>query len=83
MLYRCLAVRINELSLDRQLADRVNSRLMEAEAMARSLLEKRRDALVAIATRLKDVGVMTGEEITRLLVASPGFTDLTKPDGDL
>ncbi|WP_207068506.1 ATP-dependent Zn protease [Rhizobium leguminosarum] len=72
LLYRSVAGSINELSLDRHLADRVNSRLMEAEAMARSLLENRRDALVAIATRLKDVGVMTGEEITRLLIASPG-----------
>lgn len=72
LLYRSVAGSINELSLDRHLADRVNSRLIEAEAMARSLLENRRDALVAIATRLKDVGVMTGEEITRLLIASPG-----------
>lgn len=67
-----MAGSINELSLDRQLADRVNSRLIEAEAMARSLLEDRRDALISIATRLKDVAVMTGEEITRLLIASPG-----------
>ncbi|MCR6499093.1 hypothetical protein MUO32_08625 [Shinella sp. CPCC 101442] len=72
LLYRSVAGSINELSLDRQLADRVNSRLMEAEAMARNLLENRRDALIAIATRLKDVGVMTGEEITRLLKASSG-----------
>ncbi|WEX89031.1 hypothetical protein PZN02_001572 [Sinorhizobium garamanticum] len=72
LLYRSAAGSINELSLDRHLADRVNSRLMEAEAMARTLLENRRDVLVAIAMRLKDVGVMTGEEITRLLIASPG-----------
>lgn len=72
LLYRPVAGSINELSLDRHLADRVNSRLMEAEAMARSLLENRRDALIAIATRLKDAGVMTGEEITRLLKASSG-----------
>lgn len=72
LLYRSVAGSINELSLDRHLADRVNSRLMEAEAMAHSLLENRRNVLIAIATRLKDVGVMTGEEITRLLIASPG-----------
>jgi ATP-dependent Zn protease len=72
LLYRSVAGSINGLSLDRQLADRVNSRLTVAEAMARSLLENRRDALVAIATWLKDVGVMTGEEITRLLVRPPG-----------
>lgn len=72
LLYRSAAGSINELSLDRQLADRVNSRLVEAETMSRSLLENRQDALVAIATRLKDVGVMAGEEITRLLMASSG-----------
>ncbi|WP_186376852.1 ATP-dependent Zn protease [Agrobacterium sp. DE0009] len=72
LLYRSAAGSINDLSLDRHLADRVNSRLMEAEGMARSLLENRRDALVTIATQLKDVGVMTGEEITRVLIASPG-----------
>ncbi|WP_245294521.1 hypothetical protein [Rhizobium anhuiense] len=83
LLYRSVGGSINELSLDRHLADRVNGRLMEAEAMARSLLENRRDALVAIATLLKNVGVMTGEEITRLLIASPRSTDLTKPDGEL
>lgn len=72
LLYRSAAGSINELSLDRHLADRVNSRLTEAEAMARSLLEYRRDALIAIATQLKDVGVMMGEEITRLLIAHGG-----------
>lgn len=72
LLYRSAAGSINELSLDRHLADRVNTRLMEAEAMALSLLENRRDALIAIARRLKNVGVMTGEEITRLLMASSG-----------
>ena len=69
LLYRSVAGSINELSLDRHLADRVNSRLMEAEAMARSLLENRRDALIAIATQLKGVGVMMGEEVNVLLVA--------------
>lgn len=72
LVYRSAAGSINELSLDRQLADRVNSRLVEAETMSRSLLENRRDALIAIATQLKDVGVMTGEEITYLLMASSG-----------
>ncbi|AYM12316.1 hypothetical protein G6L58_13555 [Agrobacterium tumefaciens] len=71
LLYRSVAGSINELSLNRHLADRVNSRLIGAEAMAGSLLENRRDALIAIATQLKGVGVTTGEEITRLLIASP------------
>lgn len=70
--YRSEAVSINDVSIDRQLADRVNRRLVEAEAMVRSLLENRRNALIEIAERLKDVGVMTGEEITRQLVASSG-----------
>lgn len=72
LLYRSVAGSINELSLDRQLAERVNDRLMEAEAMARRLLEMRRDVLIAIAKRLKDVGVMAGEEVRVLLRASNG-----------
>lgn len=72
LLYRSVAGSINALSLDRHLADRVNNRLMEAEAMARSLLENRRDALIAIAERLKAVGVMTGEEVNVLLMAHGG-----------
>lgn len=72
LLYRSAAVTINELSLDRHLADRVNARLVAAEAMARDLLESQRKALITIAERLKDVGVMTGEEFTRLLGANNG-----------
>ncbi|MDO5894049.1 ATP-dependent Zn protease [Agrobacterium sp. Azo12] len=70
LLYRSVASSINELSLDRNLADRVNARLMTAEATARKLLENRRDELIAIAERLKDVGVMTGEEVRALLRTS-------------
>ncbi|ASY70752.1 Cell division protein FtsH [Sinorhizobium fredii CCBAU 83666] len=72
LLYRSVAGSINELSLDRQLAERVNKRLIKAEAMARSLLENRRDALIAIATQLKGVGAMTGEEVNALLMAHGG-----------
>lgn len=72
LLYRSAAVSINELTLDRHLADRVNTRLTEAEAMARSLLESRQDALLAIATRLKEVGAMTGEEVRAMLGAHGG-----------
>ncbi|NTJ44882.1 hypothetical protein G6L28_20015 [Agrobacterium larrymoorei] len=67
LLYRSAAVTINELSLDRHLADRVNARLVAAEAIARDLLESQRKALITIAERLKGVGVMTGEEFRRLL----------------
>jgi len=70
LLYRSVAGSINELSLDKQLAERVNERLMEAEAMSRKLLDKRRNALIGIAERLKHAGVMTGEEVRALLRAS-------------
>lgn len=72
LLYRSAAGSINELTLDRHLADRVNTRLIEAEAMARGLLNSRRDALVAMATRLKEVGAMTGEEVRAMLGAHGG-----------
>lgn len=72
LLYRPEAGSINELSLDRQLAERVNDRLMEAEAMVRELLGKRQDNLNGIAERLRDAGVMTGEEVRALLGASDG-----------
>lgn len=67
LLYRSVASSINELSLDRHLAERVNARLMAAEALARKLLESRRDVLIAIAERLKEVGAMTGEEVRVLI----------------
>lgn len=70
LLYRSVASSINELSLDRNLAERVNARLVTAEAMARGLLESRCEALIAIAERLKDVGAMTGEEVRALLRTS-------------
>ncbi|UPA24480.1 hypothetical protein [Shinella oryzae] len=72
LLYRPAAVAINKLSLDRHLPDRVNARLVAAEAMARDLLERQRAALIAIAERLKDVGVMNGEEFRRLLGTNNG-----------
>lgn len=79
LLYRSAAGSINELSLDRHLADRVNTRLTDAEAMARDLLESRRDALLAIATRLKEVGAMTGEEVNALLMTHGGPPTRRKP----
>ena len=73
LLYRSAAVAINKLSLDRHLADRVNARLVAADAMARELLDSRHKALIAIAERLQDVGVMTGEEFRRLLGTNNGI----------
>ncbi len=67
LLYRSAAVTINALGLNRHLADRVNARLVVAEATARDLLERQCKALITIAERLKDVGVMTGEEFRSLL----------------
>lgn len=67
LLYRSAAVTINALSLDRHLVDRVNAWMVAAEAMVRDLLESRREALIAIAEQLKDVGVMTGDEFRSLL----------------
>jgi cell division protease FtsH len=58
-----------ELAFDRQLQDRVNARLLKAEQAARVMLEARRDGLVAIATRLSEVGVMTGDEVRQMLDA--------------
>lgn len=72
LLYRSVASSVNELSLDLHLAGRVNARLLEAEAMARNLLESRGEALIAIAEWLEDVGAMTGEEVRGLLRASDG-----------
>lgn len=72
LIYQSVASSINELSLDRNLADRVNTRLVTAEAMARGLLESRREALITIAERLEDVGAMTGEEVRELLRTSTG-----------
>lgn len=72
LIYRFAAGSINELGLDRRLADRVNARLIEAETVARSLLENGRNALLAIAERLKEVGAMTGEEVRAMLGAHVG-----------
>lgn len=71
LLYRSVASSINELSFDRNL-ERVNARLVTAEATARNLLENRRGELFTIAERLKEVGAMTGEEVRALLRTSNG-----------
>jgi ATP-dependent Zn protease len=72
LLYRQIGGGINELSLDRGLAERVNDRLLKAEAIARSLLVSRTDALHAIATRLNEAGIMSGDEVSELLAS---YTD--------
>ncbi|MCM2477768.1 hypothetical protein HGO38_30440 [Rhizobium sp. CG5] len=72
LVYRAEGGSVSELNLDRQLADRVNGRLLAAEQAARDLLEDRRDDLVTIATRLSEVGVMTGGEVREMLVVRDG-----------
>lgn len=67
LIHRSMIGTINELSLDRHLAERVNNRLLAAEKAARDLLVSRKIDLIAIATRLSESGVMTGEEVRGLL----------------
>ena len=67
LVYRSEGGSVSELNLDRHLTERVNARLQAAEQAARELLEDRRDELMAIATRLSEVGVMTGDEVRQML----------------
>jgi ATP-dependent Zn protease len=67
LLYRSAEVQSSILSLDRELARNVNSRLEAAEALAMGLLSANRDALLALATRLADVKVLDGAEVRELL----------------
>lgn len=71
LLYRASARGFDVLTLDRELADRVNARLLAAETMARGLLEAHRAKLMAIATRLNESQVMSGDEV-RLLMGIGG-----------
>ncbi|CDZ72579.1 ATP-dependent Zn protease [Neorhizobium galegae bv. orientalis] len=63
---------VSELNLDRHLADRVNARLLSAEQAAREMLEARHEDLIAIANRLSDIGVMTGDEVRQMLDVRDG-----------
>lgn len=71
LLYRASARGIDVLTLDRDLAERVNARLLAAEAMARGLLEAHRAKLMAIATRLNESHIMSRDEV-RLLMGIGG-----------
>lgn len=72
LIYRSEGGSVSELNLDRHLAERVNARLLIAEQTARGLLEARRDDLLAIATRLKEVGVMTRDDVREMLDVRDG-----------
>ena len=67
LLYRPATCGFDMLTMDRELADRVNARLLAAEIMARRLLEEHGSKLLEIATRLNETGVMSGDEMRRLL----------------
>ena len=63
---------MSDLALDRQLADRVNARLLAAEAIARDLLKQHRDLHHAIATRLNATGIMSGDELREMIGGAKG-----------
>ncbi|MBC7284668.1 ATP-dependent Zn protease [Hoeflea sp.] len=67
LLYRATVRGFDVLSLDRQLAERVNARLLRAETIARELLDREGSKLMALASRLNHSGNMTGEEVRQLL----------------
>ena len=67
LLYRASARGFDLLTQDRNLAGRVNARLLAAETMAREVLEAEGSTLVEIATRLNQTGVMSGDEVRQLL----------------
>ncbi|MCY0154990.1 ATP-dependent metallopeptidase FtsH/Yme1/Tma family protein [Hoeflea alexandrii] len=67
LLYRASVRGLDVLTLDHELAERVNARLIAAETMAHDVLQAQRVKLLQIATRLNTVGVMSGEEVRQLL----------------
>ncbi|WP_275787472.1 ATP-dependent Zn protease [Pararhizobium gei] len=67
LLYRSATMGTNELALDRQLAERVNRRLENAEAIARRIIDENRRAVEDVAAQLDDVGVMSGDEVRQLV----------------
>jgi ATP-dependent Zn protease len=67
LLYRSATMGTNELALDRQLAERVNRRLEDSEAIARRIIEENRRTLEDVAAQLEDVGVMSGDEVRQLV----------------
>lgn len=72
LIYRSERSSVSELDLDRHLTERVNARLMAAEQAARDMLQARRDDLMAIATRLNEFSVMTGDDVRQMLAIHDG-----------
>jgi len=67
LLYRPASRGFDVLTLDHELAGRVNARLLAAENLARRLLEEHGSKLMEIATILNETGVMSGNEVRTLL----------------
>jgi len=67
LLYRPPGMAMSDLALDRQLAERVNARLLAAEAIAKRLLEEHRDLHHDIAKRLAAVGIVSGDELREMI----------------
>lgn len=61
-----------QLLYDAELRKRVDARLKRAEAMAMEMLTRHKAALVAIAAKLADVGVMSGDEFRKALALASG-----------
>ncbi len=67
-----LSMAMNELTIDRDLAERVHVRLLAAEAIARQLLEQHRDLHHEIATRLSAVGIVSGDTLREMNASAKG-----------
>lgn len=79
LLYRPPGMAMNDLALDRQLAERLNARLLAAEAIARKLLEEHRDLHLQIATRLSETGIMSGDELRAMIADAANPTSQMPP----
>lgn len=67
LLYRPVVMGANTLTYDRDLADRVNRRLEQAEAMALKMIDENLQAFEAIAEGLERVGILSGDEVRRIV----------------
>lgn len=77
--YRSIAMGMHESTIDRELADRVNRRLECAEAMAHDLIKANRSALDEIASGLESVGILSGDEVRRIVRGSVGDSEKGEP----
>ena len=77
--YRSVAMGMHELTMDRELADRVNRRLECAETMAHDLIQAHRLALDEIASGLESVGILSGDEVRRIVRGSVGDSEKGEP----